>query len=154
MKLKLSDSFKNEYPKIIPIDLEITVGDGWYWLIDKLCYIIQFNIEYNDRPQLQVEQIKQKLGGLRFRCAIKPHISQREQIYFAEFLSYRICEKCGTTVHVGFDEELVRTLCKKCTEFDFKFTFTSKPHHNLTEANSPTNPSTTFVIFLKSVVKI
>ncbi|TFB11469.1 hypothetical protein E3V55_03635 [Candidatus Marinimicrobia bacterium MT.SAG.3] len=122
MKQEMEDALKKKYPKLLPEEILITTGDGWYWLIDKLCFLLQFNTDHNDRSQLQVTYIKQKIGGLRF-FATKPNHSQRAQIDFAEFLSFSICEDCGTTQDINFNNDLVRTLCGKCAKLDFERTF-------------------------------
>jgi hypothetical protein len=52
-------------------------GDGWYNIIDQLCYNIQHHIDYNKRrqgvgvelediPQVVAVQVKEKFGSLRF----------------------------------------------------------------------------------------
>ena len=122
MKQELEDTLKKEYPKILPVDLQITTGDGWYWLIDKLCFLLQFNTDHGDRSQIKVVYIKQKFGGLRFHTT-KPDKSQCTQIDFAEFLSFSICEECGITHQVEFNDDLIRTLCNKCAKLDFERTF-------------------------------
>ena len=124
MKQELEDTLKKEYPKILPVDLQITTGDGWYWLIDKLCFLLQFNMDHNDKSQIKVVYIKQKFGGLRFNTT-KPNISQRAQIDFTEFLSYCICEKCGTRKDVKFNNDFIRTLCSKCADLVYKATYLS-----------------------------
>ena len=124
MKQELIDALKKEYPKILPKDIQIATGDGWYWLIDKLCFLLQFNSDHGDLSQIKVAYIKQKFGGLRFNTT-KPSNSQRAQIDFAEFLSYCICEKCGTTKDVEFNNDFIRTLCRKCTDFVYKATYLS-----------------------------
>ena len=122
MKQELIDALKKEYPKILPKDLQIATGDGWCWVIDKLCFLLQFNTDHGDGSQIKVEYIKQKIGGLRFHATM-PNYSQRVQIDFAEFLSFSICEICGTTQKVEFNDDLIRTLCSKCVELEFNATF-------------------------------
>ena len=122
MKQELEDALKREYTKILPKDIQIATGDGWYWLIDKLCFLLQFNSDHGDGSQIKVEYIKQKNGGLRFHATM-PNYSQRVQIDFSEFLSFSICEKCGITHQVEFNDDLIRTLCNKCTKLDFERTF-------------------------------
>lgn len=122
MKQELINTLKKEYSDILPKDLQIATGDGWYWLIDKLCFLLQFNMDHNDKSQIKVAYIKQKFGGLRFRTT-KPNISQRAQIDFTEFLSYCICEKCGTRKDVKFNNDFIRTLCSKCADLVYKATY-------------------------------
>ena len=73
-------------------------GNGWFNLIYKLCQDIQKCIKFSNRPDnlddFEVEQVKEKFGGLRFYVgpAIKP---VHDLIAKAEGESYKICEVCG-----------------------------------------------------------
>ena len=67
------------------------------------------------RPPLtvQVSQIKEKFGGLRFY-----YNGGDDFVFgltmFAESLSYRICETCGTTLNVGQTNGWIYTCCWDC----------------------------------------
>ena len=72
-------------------------GDGWFDLIDELCGNIQRYIDQNPRlnvPQVEVEQVKEKFGTLRFYVRGGDDLT-RGMIWFAESMSGRICETCG-----------------------------------------------------------
>lgn len=92
-------------------------GDGWFWLIDNLCHCIQNYIDANsklrDIPQVVATQVKEKYGGLRFY-----HDGGNElidgMVWFAEHLSYRICEVCGSTKDVSTTKGWMMTRCAKC----------------------------------------
>ena len=62
---------------------------------------------------VSVTQIKEKMGGLRFY-----YTGGDDYIFgltmFAESLSYRICEKCGTTLNVGQTNGWIYTCCWDC----------------------------------------
>ena len=94
----------------------IAVGNGWLPLVDALCEYLQFNIDNNKDPQVQVIQIKEKFGSLRFYIgAGAPR--QFDAISFAESLSSHICEHCGQWVEKSAeDPDAVwkLTLCDKC----------------------------------------
>ena len=76
MDTKLQVKLFKKYPKIFrQKDLPMTqtclcwgceCGDGWYDLIDKLCSMLQWDIDKNRYPQIEATQIKEKYGTLRF----------------------------------------------------------------------------------------
>jgi hypothetical protein len=90
------------------------VGKGWYPILERLCANIQQHIEWANResevvPQVVVEQIKEKFGGLRFY-----YQGGDEQVHgmvrMAEAWAGIACEDCG-----GIGKRRgggwVRTLC-------------------------------------------
>jgi hypothetical protein len=90
------------------------VGKGWYPIIERLSSNIQQHIEWKNResevvPQVIVEQIKEKFGGLRFY-----YQGGDEQVAgmvrMAEAWADVACEECG-----GIGKRRgggwVRTLC-------------------------------------------
>lgn len=85
-------------------------GDGWYTLIDALCSLLQWDIDYNHQPQLEVEQVKEKYGGLRFYVNQSTD-RQEGAIALAESLSYRICEVCGAPGKPN-KEGWIKTTCE------------------------------------------
>lgn len=110
-------------------------GDGWYDLLDVLCYQIQCHVAHRVRSQefafkrgeikeedilpedeLQVvaAQVKEKFGGLRF-YADGADDEVRGMIQMAEAISYRICEECGSPGRPS-KEGWIRTLCAPCKE--------------------------------------
>ena len=124
MKKELDDLLCSKYPKIFaerhadPLQTAMcwgfACGDGWYPLIDNLCSQIQFHLEHNAKkgtPQFVAVQVKEKFGGLRFYGTggdDKIHAF----IWFAESISGRICEECGTMKDVmTYGMGWVRTLC-------------------------------------------
>ncbi len=119
-------------------------SDGWYDLIYNLCKDIKtwfINNESNHltgeddegkyilerkkgiQPQFQVQQVKEKFGGLRFYIGSAPQ-AVHDMIHKAEAESYYICERCGLDVRDYDDKEYhsyyrdklgwVRTLCDDC----------------------------------------
>jgi hypothetical protein len=74
-------------------------GDGWFDLIDELCWNIQSYIDNNSRSdkvitQVTVDQVKEKFGTLRFYTTGGDRLIDG-MIWFAESMSGRICETCG-----------------------------------------------------------
>lgn len=109
MKRELDELLCKKYPKMF-VDRNKSMqetamcwgfacGDGWFDLIDELCDSIQSYIDNNSRqdriiPQVIVEQVKEKLGTLRFYYEGGDELIQG-MVWFAESMSSRICEKCG-----------------------------------------------------------
>lgn len=130
MKKELEEKIFEKYPMIFrQKDLSmketamcwgIECGDGWYWLIDKLCSNLQFNIDNNSHtgtyPQIEAVQVKEKFGSLRFY--VGPASSEQHAVIrFVESLSEEICENCGSLEEVSQTKGgWIQTLCKKCME--------------------------------------
>ena len=80
-----------------------------FWIVNK------FPRGVDLMPPIQIDQIKEKFGGLRFY-----YHGGDDYIYgmtsFAESLSYQICETCGTTIGVGQTKGWIYTICWGCYE--------------------------------------
>lgn len=135
MKKELQDKLYQDYPKLFKQkDLSmretcmcwgIETGDGWYSLLDKLCSLLQWDIDKNNYPQIEARQVKEKFGTLRFYYSYVPSEKKYDErkygvqegmISFAEYLSEYICETCGSTEGVKQTDGWVVTLCEKCME--------------------------------------
>ena len=121
MDKKLQDKLFKRYPKIfvqrkLPMTQTcmcwgIECGNGWYWLIDKLCDSIQSYIDHNDKGnQLEATQVKEKYGSLRFYTNGESDIIHG-MIWLAERMSEYICEECGSTEDVQQTEGWIVSLC-------------------------------------------
>ncbi|HRS26017.1 MAG TPA: hypothetical protein P5140_05690 [Methanofastidiosum sp.] len=90
-------------------------GDGWYALIYTLCSLIQEYIDKNNLSQVVAVEVKEKYGGLRFYTDYEDDVIG-SYIWFAEEMSCRICEVCGTTVNVKqrLLGRWIYTRCNKC----------------------------------------
>lgn len=78
----------------------IACDDGWFDLIDTLCDSIQSYIDNKskytpDVSQVEITQIKEKFGTLRFYANGGDDVTDG-MIWFAESMSGKICEVCGT----------------------------------------------------------
>jgi hypothetical protein len=93
-------------------------NDGWFWLIDNLCALIQGLIDLNPHlgiPQVVAMQVKEKFGTLRFYYnGGNEEISG--MVSFAEYLSGKICEKCGSQDGVSQTKGWIVTLCQSCMD--------------------------------------
>lgn len=133
MNKLLDDYLCNKYPKIFverklsPMDScmgrGFECGNGYFPLINSLCYQIQSHIdghnEYmkNDHPikQLIALQVKEKFGELR--CyTIGGDDYCRGLIDMAGCMSYTICELCGDggCRHIGHTSGWIQTICEDC----------------------------------------
>lgn len=90
------------------------VSTGWYQLIETLCDNIQNYLDWKNKkqlivPQVKVVQVKEKFGGLRFYYdGGDEHIHGMVQI--AEAMSVHICEVCGKPGKLR-SGGWIRTLC-------------------------------------------
>jgi hypothetical protein len=101
------------------------IGDFIYWFRFKVNYksiwrkwadVIWEKLP-KGRPHIyfQIDQIKEKFGGLRFYYSGgDDYIDGMTSL--AESLSYRICEYCGTTKEVGITKGWNITVCSTCRE--------------------------------------
>lgn len=128
-----------KYPKIFkllgdnedenrwPVSYGIECGDGWYDIIDVLCFQIQQYVDrYNESLEkfakegtepldVHVHQVKEKFAGLRFYTnAVHDEISA--MIRVAEGMSYRICESCGNRGSRKSTGSWIFTKCDPCWE--------------------------------------
>jgi hypothetical protein len=127
---ELEKKLIEKYPKMFVISesditkpypmFGIECGDGWYNLLDELCNSIQFHIDHNmynvekESAQVVVEQIKEKFGGLRFYFRGGDDFIDG-LVSFAESMSYKTCEFCGTNQYVTKNTSgWIQSLCVDC----------------------------------------
>jgi hypothetical protein len=87
------------------------VGNGWLLLVDEL--IIQL-IMLGFKPEDQIDQIKEKFGGLRFYVCGDISPEMHELISAAEKESFEICENCGEPGRNHGGHYWIKTLCDTC----------------------------------------
>jgi hypothetical protein len=105
-----------------------SVGEGWWPMLETLCSTIQHHItQNNDRrtrllennehnqtipeeiAQVEIGQIKEKFGGLRFYYQGGDQFIQGAA-WMAESMSYQLCETCGNPGSRG-GSGWISTLC-------------------------------------------
>lgn len=91
---------EEKYPKMLSGRYGgFAVGKGWYPVLEQLCANIQSHIDWKvkqgqDIAQVEVEQIKEKFGGLRFYYSGgDDYISGL--VTMAESFAGSLCEECG-----------------------------------------------------------
>lgn len=93
----------------------VECGKGWNKLIEPLFkWIENYNNEHPD-DQIEIQQVKEKFGGLRFYVSHAPDELHR-MIIKAEGDSYGICEVCGSKIDVGYTSGWIQTICRKCIQ--------------------------------------
>ncbi len=110
------------YPKLfssntLPWGFE--VGDGWSDLIVALCARIDSILKEDPNAQLQLRQVKEKFGTLRFYYALDGASDAtseaiREAVTLAESASAHICEQCGRPGEPGSRSGWHFTRCSVC----------------------------------------
>ena len=86
------------------------VGDGWKDLVEKLSKDLS-------KLSIQVVQVKQKFGGLRFYIDAKSEKTYAKAIVLideAEKASFSICESCGKPGTLRSKRGWLSTLCPEC----------------------------------------
>lgn len=128
MKKELQDALYKKYPKLfvrrnkpiteslMPFGLEC--GEGWYTLIDTLCYLIQAHVDWKQRTdkdyyQVEFAQIKEKFGSIRIYSSGHDDFIDGA-IELVELMSSITCEYCGSTENVTRTKGWIVTLCSKC----------------------------------------
>ena len=162
MKKKLQNDLVKAYPKIFKnVDFGIECNDGWYDLLDSLCYRISIhctaqNTRYiveTDKYEFVVEgdpeymqvvaaQIKEKMGELRFYTD-GGDATTEGMIQMAEQMSTRICELCGSPAKTSRDSGWFHTTCDACNKrirLERKGWKSGSAEEFLTDSNPDNNP--------------
>ena len=106
LQIRYSDILKNlEY-----IECDI----GWFDIIDK-CLSDILKICYEAGASVQIVQIKEKFGGLRFYTKCD---SLHERISEAEVESYATCQKCGKPGKARNFSGWISTVCEEHSVLD------------------------------------
>lgn len=135
MNEKLQNDLVKTYPKIFKnVGFGIECNDGWYDLLDTLCYRISMHchaentryiietdkyefIEEGDPEYVQVvaSQVKEKMGTLRFYVDGGDATTQGI-IQMAEAMSGLLCELCGNPAKTNRGSGWLHTTCTVCNK--------------------------------------
>lgn len=104
MRQELDDTLCKKYPQIFADRIKtpqetlmcfgFECGDGWYDIIDTLCYHIQRHVDSKKLPPVAAMQVKEKFGTLRFYTSGGDSTID-SLISMAGDLSAKTCETCG-----------------------------------------------------------
>lgn len=98
-------------------------GDGWYDLIYSLCAEITAAYRnYNKPIDIEVEQVKEKYGGLRFYYGFTASSPDYAEVHLEvdgiaakwEKKSEEVCEECGKPGVTRNELPWISTLCDEC----------------------------------------
>ncbi len=121
---------KTKFPKMFANPIEFSIRAGWWHIIETLCANIQGHINWKNRqrellivnnpfsikipeevPQVVLQQVKEKLGGLRFDYEGGDDKIDG-MVQMAEAWAYKTCETCGEAGKLR-KGGWIRTLCDK-----------------------------------------
>lgn len=92
----------------------VECGDGWKGLIQPIFdYIEKYNLDKSEEEKIEILQVKEKFGGLRFYVNFEDEVLS-EMIRNAENESYLVCENCGSREDVGHTQGWITTCCFDC----------------------------------------
>lgn len=130
MNAELQDKLYKEYPKLFrQKDLPMTqtsmcwgvcTGDGWYNILEVLCYQIQSHVDKKQKenpefPQVEFVQVKEKFGGLRVYTNGADDVVY-SLINYAAGMSGCTCEDCGSPGRNRSYRGWFITHCDSCSE--------------------------------------
>jgi hypothetical protein len=111
MNKKNIDYLYDKYREMFSVlENGIKCNDGWLLLIDTFCWYI-----LTQYPYINFLVIKKQNGRLKIRLSDYPNGIQ-SIVEFIEFLSFGICEICGSTIEVDtfMTNNDAMTVCSKC----------------------------------------
>ena len=110
------DKLRQDYPLMYGESYDLYVDEGWHPIILALTQQIQARIDWSDKieqpiDQVKVSQIKEKFGGLRFYYDGGDEYIEG-MVDMAERWASRTCEICGdrATKHTS---GWIKTVCDK-----------------------------------------
>jgi hypothetical protein len=112
-----ANRMEDRFPKILEGSYGgFAVGEGWWHIIESLCANIQHHIDWKvkrgeDVAQVEVQQIKEKFGGLRFYYS-GGDAEISGMVRMAEAWADRSCEECGA-IGKSRDGGWIKTLCDR-----------------------------------------
>ena len=132
------DRLVDLYPKIFKSFCGyFNVGTGWYSLVEDLCLVLDGYDLINKSEIFQIIEVENKFGVLNICYTGGDDLVER-MVHFAERLSYKTCEECGSPGTL-FSSDGTRfghltTLCKKHGLIKFKriYDFGTPPANSLT----------------------
>ena len=122
MRADLANDLKSKYGKILPKNVIIECGDGWYTILDSLLNsIVGYIRNHNVKLRVEIQVVKQKFGLLRIQYGFKDIQDMRVDGMFRAIqdLSAHICESCGSPTAKLQNGVVRQVLCKSCLKAGF-----------------------------------
>jgi hypothetical protein len=94
MNEELVQKLNERHPKIFEQPPLISVGDGWFMLVDVLCGELQSVVDNNGGEQIKIHCIDEKFGEMRISAG-PFYDAQLGMIDLATALSREMCDVCG-----------------------------------------------------------
>ncbi len=95
------------------------INNGWVVIVDAALSLIKWDVEKNKMPKVEINQIKEKFGGLNIYYDGGDE-KTRGIIDMASSMANKTCEVCGTNEEIGYTTGWVTTICKTCAEKEGK----------------------------------
>lgn len=116
------EALPDRYPRLFPnghLTRGFEISAGWTNLVVLLCERIDTLVQQAPDAQMQVKQVKEKFGMLRFYYEIEGASDSllyaiRQVVAQAEHASSMCCERCGKRGETGNLEGWLTTVCRKC----------------------------------------
>lgn len=115
------NALPNKFPRVFsqPLTWGFEHGDGWAHLIATLCERLDTILQDDPNATVNVLQVKEKFGGLRFYYRLVSADGQmaaqvREAVDLAEAASTNICESCGRPGELQSAGGWYSTKCSLC----------------------------------------
>lgn len=112
---------EQEFPELLGT-CEISVGPGWFYLIQELCKDLEEMIAdgmicnlWDDESAPRATQVKEKFGTLRFYMSTETD-AMSKRIREAEAQSSQTCENCGMMGKMREKDRWYRVRCDLCWE--------------------------------------
>ena len=128
--MDFNDKLTADFPLMYREGADAWVGEGWEPIVYSLSFLIQSHLDFVNRngkevAQVEVTQVKEKFGGLRFYYdGGDDYIDGL--VSMAETWASNTCEVCGAKGHTR-SLSWVRTLCDEhYEEYKAKQTFIPK----------------------------
>lgn len=119
MKQELETKLKEKYPQLLEKIAYFECDNGWYDVIDQMCYLVDSDAEVQRRLNAEFEapyfvQIKEKFGSMR-AYIYNYNDYARGVIAMSEAMTRRTCETCGSTGKER-NNRWIRVLCDPCQD--------------------------------------
>ncbi len=109
-----------DYPELYT-DVYFEHNAGWYDILEGLALRFREILKDNVEGEVEVLQVKEKFGGLRFYAATYGCTEEQEKairvaIQIAENVSFKTCELCGKAGREISNTGWIVTRCEECVK--------------------------------------